>query len=191
MQKTQNSDESSHQNDSKSAWRAHPGGPDEPHPKVCRPSSPHWESELTILQQQRPKTKMASSENTPRDLPHISQINTLTILETFGKTFWELTRQKWKVVACLSSVYVWNYNATFQKSNFKPTVKHGGGSTMIWSYSGFSEPRQFRSLLEQPEGECSSTGSSVGFFSRTMSRSTAAKVIANAAVGVNGGPNSC
>lgn len=52
-------------------------------------------------------------------------INIFMIYKTSGKILCELTRQKLNFLEGV--YYIWS-----KHKNFKPTIKHGGGSMTVW-----------------------------------------------------------
>ncbi len=65
----------------------------------------------------------------------------LIIPKTFGQIFCGLMRQKLKFLGRCVSHYIWRKsNTAFHKKNIILTVKHGGGSVMVWGCFAASGP---------------------------------------------------
>ncbi len=77
---------------------------------------------------------------TQRLVSHLPK-NILNIPKNSGQIFCGLMRQKLEVFGRCVSLYIWRKtNTAFHKKNIIPTVKHGGGSVMVWGCFAASGP---------------------------------------------------
>ncbi len=77
-------------------------------------------------------------KRTQRLVSHLPK-NILIIPKTFGQIFCG-DKKNWLFGRCVSR-YIWRKtNTAFHKKNIIPTVKHGGGSVMVWGCFAASGP---------------------------------------------------
>ncbi len=143
--------------------------------KDCRPHLPRLRScswfnnKKETVQKRHPwessKTKATTDQKEHKDSSHICQ-NILIIPKTFGQLFCGLMRQKLNFLEGVYPLrYIWRINNTaFHKRKIMPTVKHGGGSVMVfrtWTTCHNWWNHEFCTLsTENPEGECPAISSS-------------------------------
>lgn len=77
-------------------------------------------------------------KRTQRLVSHLPK-NILMILKTFGKTLCGLMSQKLN--------FLEGVRPAFDKKNIMPTMKHGGGSVMVWGSFAASGPGQIAVMM--------------------------------------------
>ncbi len=135
------------------------------------------------------KAKATADQKEHKGSSHICQKNILIIPKTFGQIFCGLMWQKLNFLEGCVSRYIWRKtNTGFHKKNIIPTVKHGGGSVMVWGCFAASEPGRlaiidgtmnsalYQKILKENAGRqfVTSSSSALGLCSRTMIPNTPA-----------------